>query len=311
MKVQQWEEESDMATADKRAYILQTFDDWLDKSEPTVNDCIEFVDSLKDEKSSGTLNNYMYAVIDYIKWMKKEDAETVQDYDEAEKAGTMIKEELDITYSYEVSDDNYLTREQVKDIFNHTHRTDYSILWRLMYYEAMRIGECISLTWDDIDLHNGTISFYPEKKDDPQRVSVLMDNIPESERLINKYYREEENATGDFFNFQQRAARKRLSMITEERCPTFDSKFGMTKAFRHSISSHLRQDGIPMEVISKEIVRHSQVSTTQDIYASHISEDEKQQVDRDNILNTGADESDNSSNRETKDISDVIERYDL
>lgn len=42
--------------------------------------------------------------------------------------------------------------------FIQKNKPSYYPLFRLLAYSGMRIGELLALTWDDIDLKNGTVS---------------------------------------------------------------------------------------------------------------------------------------------------------
>lgn len=57
-------------------------------------------------------------------------------------------------------EDNYYTKQELTDFleFVKSDRPGYYPLFRLLAYSGMRIGETLALTWDDIDLENGTVS---------------------------------------------------------------------------------------------------------------------------------------------------------
>ncbi|MEM1659457.1 MAG: tyrosine-type recombinase/integrase [Candidatus Jordarchaeales archaeon] len=135
---------------------------------------------------------------------------------------------------------------------------------------ARRLGEVLALTWRDVDLENGRITFTILKKRREERATYELE--PWIKEMISRY--------------RELLGKDRLFELTEravERAFKKDCRWAGIEPrgrrltphiLRHSRITSLREKGVPLDVISKHLVRHSRFDTTVQFYRA-VTEEEK------------------------------------
>ena len=159
-----------------------------------------------------------------------------------------------------------MKEEEVRKLFEaaRTSSPDLAVFIALSYEYARRPGEALRLRWEDIDFSRKIIRFPILKKREEEIAEFELKDylVP----LLQSLPREGERV----FNLSHRKLCKRFKRL---------SLFVLRKPFtprslRHSRITHLRQQGVPLEVVSKFVARHASVATTVKIYR-HITEEER------------------------------------
>lgn len=201
--------------------------------------------------------------------------------------------------SYEIEDEiNIWSFEEFKKFISIINEPIYKELFNFMYFTGCRLGECLALTFNDLNDNviniNKTISkeyingkrqiTKPKTKKSIRKIHI--DNLLKNElnnlrvyyNNINNYFQE------DFYIF---GGIKPLAPSTIERkknnyCKKANVKQIKLHAFRHSHASLLLNNGIPISEISERL-GHSNINTTLSVYIHLINNDEKKVL---TVINT-------------------------
>lgn len=215
------------------------------------------------------------------------------DYNIASKVGNFnnnydIEEKIDI-WSY----------NEFKKFISCVDEKIYKELFNFMFFTGCRLGECLALTFKDLEdniIHiNKTISkeyingkrqiTRPKTKKSIRKIHI--DNLLQTEiKNLQKYYNNlYSNFQEDFYVF---GGLKPLSPTTIERkknnyCKIANVKQIKLHSFRHSHASLLLENGIPISEISNRL-GHSNINTTLSVYIHLINNDEKKVLTAINTL---------------------------
>lgn len=175
----------------------------------------------------------------------------------------------------------------------------YKILYSFMYFTGCRLGECLALTFDDLNDDviniNKTISkefingkrqiTTPKTKKSIRKIHI--DHVLKNElNNLREYY---SNIT-DLFqeNWYIFGGKEPLSPTTVERrknlyCEIANIKKIRLHDFRHSHASLLLSSGVPISAISERL-GHSDITTTMNVYIHLIPKDEEKVLTAINTL---------------------------
>ena len=203
----------------------------------------------------------------------------------------------------ELKDDawKYYTREEVHVLFDYLEKEDsleWLVFFRLLAFTGIRKGECLALTWNDIDFIkntltiNKTISVGLQNKQiiqDPKSFNsyrtVTLDEITiqmlkkwrvEQASMLLKFGHNSMNKNQLLFSTASKNSMYTLSKprtILKRVCDKYDFKFITIHGFRHTHTSLLFESGITMERV-KERLGHSDIQTTVNIY-THVTQKNK------------------------------------
>lgn len=203
----------------------------------------------------------------------------------------------------ELKDDawKYYTREEVHALFEYLEKEnnlEWLVFFRLLAFTGIRKGECLALTWNDIDFINSTltinktISVGLQNKQiiqDPKSFNsyrtVTLDEITiqmlkkwrvEQASMLLKFGHNSMNKNQLLFSTASKNSMYTLSKprtILKRVCDKYDFKFIPIHGFRHTHTSLLFESGITMEVV-KDRLGHSDIQTTVNIY-THVTQKNK------------------------------------
>lgn len=195
----------------------------------------------------------------------------------------------------------YYTKEELVQLFNYLEQ-DTSLEWisffRLLAFTGIRKGECLALTWNDIDFTNQTLTInktiatgvnYKQKIQTPKtlesyRTISLDDNTLQ---LLKKWKIEQAKQLLVFgynsLNSNQllfcKLDKNKMYSLSKPRavlksvCSRHNFKMIHIHGFRHTHASLLFESGITMELV-KERLGHSDIQTTVNIY-THVTQKNK------------------------------------
>lgn len=195
----------------------------------------------------------------------------------------------------------YYTKEELVQLFDYLEQ-DTSLEWvsffRLLAFTGIRKGECLALTWNDIDFINQTLTInktiatgvnYKQKIQTPKtlesyRTISLDDNTLQ---LLRKWKIEQAKQLLVFgynsLNSNQllfcKLDKNKMYSLSKPRsvlknvCSRHNFKMIHIHGFRHTHASLLFESGITMELV-KERLGHSDIQTTVNIY-THVTQKNK------------------------------------
>ncbi len=186
---------------------------------------------------------------------------------------------------------NIWTIKEFKYFIKNIDKKDYvyKILFKFMFYTGCRLGECLALTWKDINHNEININKTITKENIDGKRKISTPKTKSSIRKINidiflqldlfllkKYYLKNNNFNYDNYVF---GYNKPLSPTTIERkknyyCDKANVKKIRLHDFRHSHSTILLSKGIPIKVVSDRL-GHSDVSMTLNTYTHILNKDKK------------------------------------
>ena len=167
----------------------------------------------------------------------------------------------------------------------------------LSYYTGMRLGECLALTWNHINLEERTIHVAGTIYDKNNSPIITSTKTVSSERIISfgaKLYNElKKQKIWQFKNSLQYGSlyKKNDFVCTTEKGRMITSNtmryfgvwcheklgYGSFHSFRHTHASMLLEHGLPLDYVSKRL-GHSSIYTTANIYDTITDNREKDAV---------------------------------
>lgn len=239
-------------TLEKRLIILRKYDEFLKERglEIGPESLMLWLDELqKNGYSNATLSAYAHAVLSYFDLMLiKVD----------ERSLKAIKRRLP-----QVSNENveYLTDDEVARLIQVAppHR---KVLYAITYAYARRLGEVLLLRWNDIDMKNDTITFTILKKKSNERATYKL------ERWIKDMLQRYKSFLGSdkLFTITERAVERAFKRDCERAGIPAKNRRLRPHLLRHSRATSLRARGVPIDVVSKYLLKHSHVETTVRFY---------------------------------------------
>jgi integrase len=181
------------------------------------------------------------------------------------------------------------------------HESKQAIGIVLCFYTGIRLGELCALKWKDVDIEAGTLSInrtvsrvqtFDEGKDKTElfvgspksRKSLRKIPLPDFlfvmlKKHVGEYEEEDYIYSGNQFPYDPRRFQKLYKRILTDAGVT-DRKF---HAIRHTFATRALELGIDIKTIS-ELLGHSSVSITLNIYAHSLMEQKKVAIEKFNAL---------------------------
>ena len=258
----------------RKKSVLKRYDEFLGKTGGDPG--IESLQSLQlwvDEMTrrgmySGTVGLYAKDVLSYFDVMM---------IDMNERALRMFKKRLPKQVVGEV---DFLTEEEVVNLLNTRYGYQHDLIYALMYAYARRDGEVLALNWSDVDLEAGTVTFLIEKKKkDAPPEEATYDIEPWIRERLETYMEVVTERRGPVFSLKVRALETAFKKVCRKAGIKENDRKLVPHILRHSRATHISARGTPIEVVSKKVVRHSNVNTTLRFYRG-ITEEEVMAIPR-------------------------------
>lgn len=182
--------------------------------------------------------------------------------------------------------DAYTAEEQRKIVEYTKDKTDINRVFYLLIATGMRVGECIALTWSDVNLDEGWVIV--NKTAINRRGHMVIQNHPKTEQSVRKIFLADNtmeflrdlysnndkedlvlpNEHGNLYHTS--ALRSRWVKV----CAELNIPYKGMHALRHSFATRALEKHIEVHTVSK-MLGHKSVATTMDIYQSVFSEQKR------------------------------------
>lgn len=289
------------STLKSRMSALRQLDEFVGGEEITVDDVEEWVDHLIELHNNGgvkasTIHQYLKSVDYYFETVKGEHG-----------AVEHLKRRLP---SLDVDHGEYLTEEEWGRLRSGVHNIRNRAIIEIMYWYARRPGEMRLLNMEDIDMEEGTITFYILKKtyDDRGQLLPLLELkrdgevyethrvfratyelIPEIEEIFefmfeyrdereeNIVYDDEEMTVRPVFTARNaRMSYNTVWKIVKDEAEKAGIEKNITpKSQRHSRATHLNWEGYtPAEIADQQLVHEPDT----DVVGAYVHPRDEEQV---------------------------------
>ena len=216
----------------------------------------------------------------------------------AERCGLRVKRVgfTDLQLGSTVREDPvaFFTREQASQIIE-VAREPFKTMFALAWLTALRAGELLALTVDDLDFNNQTLRVNKSADDRTREIrapktkkSIAVLPLPSALASIVRNYLTHHwkpNPTGLLFpNRSGTRPRSRNKVVTVGLKPVL-RKLGISDkdvglhAFRHGLATELAQAAVPIPVLQQQM-RHADVQTTLRVYAHAIPQSQRDALER-------------------------------
>ena len=183
----------------------------------------------------------------------------------------------------------FLDENQAKDLLKMVEdNTQFNRIIKVLLFTGMRSGECLALRWQDIDFENKTIHIentltdvggkhwlQPPKTATSNRYIALSDILADIFREQKKYNDEKLSKLGKLYTYPEMVFttesgnfvdRSGLNTQFRRFVKGTDFDFITLHSLRHCNATLLINSGIDLKIVS-ELLGHSDVSTTANVYA--------------------------------------------
>ena len=153
-----------------------------------------------------------------------------------------------------------LTKDEIKKLIESASNPKHKLIIEFMYSSGLRVSECVSLKFDDLDLQE-KMGKVKHGKGNKERYIILSDNLI---RHLNDYATKKKDKCPHIFsvNGRQITTRQAQKIVKEAAKRAGIRKRVFCHALRSSFATHLLEAGTDIRVI-QELLGHSDLSTTQ------------------------------------------------
>lgn len=179
--------------------------------------------------------------------------------------------------------DAYTAEEQKKIVEYTRDKDDINRVFYMLIATGMRVGECVALTWNDVNLDEGWIIV--NKTAVNRRGHMVVQNHPKTEQSVRKIYIADN--TKDFLKRLQcsdKAGKEGNKLVFKNEhgniyhtsalrsrwikvCAELNIPYKGMHALRHSWATRALEKKVEVHTVSK-MLGHKSVATTMDIYQS-------------------------------------------
>jgi integrase len=238
---------------DRRLCVLRLYDRFLEERglEPSAESLNAWLDELAREgKAANTIRTYCYDVLSYFDLMMVgADRERVR----------LVKRRLPPAAPRGA---RVMSDEEVARLLEAASSPVHRLIYALMYSYARRLGEVLALRRGDVDLEAGTITFKILKRRREERATY------ELEPWIADTFRQLWRRLGRdrLFDLTERAVEVAFKRDCARAGIDARARRLTPHCLRHSRATSLREKGVPLDVVSKHVLRHSRYDTTVSYY---------------------------------------------
>lgn len=153
-----------------------------------------------------------------------------------------------------------LTKEEIKKLIDSTSNPKHKLLIEFLYSAGLRVSECVSLKFDDLDLQE-KMGKIRHGKGEKERYIILSDNLIQH---LNEFSSKKKDKSEYIFSVNGRpiTTRQAQKVVKEAGKMAGIKKRVFCHALRSSFATHLLEAGTDIRVI-QELLGHSDLSTTQ------------------------------------------------
>lgn len=153
-----------------------------------------------------------------------------------------------------------LTKDEIKKLLKAVENPKHKLLIEFMYSSGLRVSECVSLKFDELDL-NEKIGKIKHGKGNKERYIILSDNLI---KHLNEYIKVKKDNSQYIFSINGRpiTTRQAQNIVKGAAIKAGIKKRVFCHALRSSFATHLLEAGTDIRVI-QELLGHSNLSTTQ------------------------------------------------
>lgn len=153
-----------------------------------------------------------------------------------------------------------LTKDEIKKLLESTQNPKHKLLIEFMYSSGLRVSECVSLEFDDLDLQE-KMGKVKHGKGNKERYIILSDNLI---KHLNDYASKKKDKGPYIFSVNGRhiTTRQAQKVVQEAAKKAGIKKRVFCHALRSSFATHLLEAGTDIRII-QELLGHSDLSTTQ------------------------------------------------
>jgi integrase len=243
------------STLERKLVALSLYDRFLEERglQPGVESLSLWLDELRRRGlSPSTIRAYGSDVLSYFDFMMIE---------VDEKKVRMLKRTLPPVRIGKV---DVLTKEEVAKLIESAGSLRNKLIYLLCYSYARRLGEVLALTKRDVNLERGTITFPILKRRSEETATYELE--PMIRDLLAEYVKA---VKGDkLFPITKRAVEIAFKKDCERAGIKPKGRRLRVHLLRHARVTHLIEDGVPIEVVSKVLARHTSVATTFQFYTA-------------------------------------------
>jgi len=243
------------STLRRKLYVLKLYDEFLSSRRltPSVESLALWMDDLGGSVDSSSIGVYARDVLSYFNIM-------LMDVDERK-----LRSLKAMIPKVHVKPAGYLTVEEVRRLID-AARYPYKLIYALAYSYARRLGEVLGAS---VDLEAGTVTFPILKRRSGETATFTLE--PWIKSMIEEYikhYVKDYTGSGRLFYMTPRAVE--IAFKRDCRRAGIDPKGRRLRVhmLRHARVTHLMERGVPLEIISKTLVRHVNIGTTFQFYTS-------------------------------------------
>jgi integrase/recombinase XerD len=153
----------------------------------------------------------------------------------------------------------YLTKEEVRALFNATNNLKHRLLLKMMYGSGLRVSECVGLKIGDIDLNEGRILVRSGKGNKDRRIRLANDIRNEFKNYLPTLKSQNFLFEGRDGHITVKLAQK---VIKEAAVKAGIKKRVYCHILRSSYATHLHQSGVDSRTI-QALLGHADLATTQ------------------------------------------------
>ena len=177
---------------------------------------------------------------------------------------------------YEKKLPTVLTKEEIKEFFEKIDNFRDSLLFKLIYFTGARVGEILTLQFEDINMKEGFIKLHSEKKRSGQMTQRLIRIPKELNIALKNYLSVIQSQEGKVFTLTACRVWQLLKKYIER--TSIQKKKVTVHTLRHSYATYLLSKTGNLELV-RDILGHEDITTTR-LYTHLTTGDKGKLIDK-------------------------------